>query len=342
MNERNRNLAVGVTVIVALCMLGGMIVIFTGLPELFKSGYVVKMQFPSTAGTHAGDQVYLADIAIGRITDIGFTDNDPRKGVTLTARITPRVRVPGNVNAYIYTKGITGGAYLVLKNDGPPRINPATGAVMEFLPRQGEPVVQGYLKGAGLIPDELLTAVGSLTKLADNLNVMFTAPTETATSAPATSATQATTGPAAPPAPQANVQLTLLKLNRTLDALYAVVGDQQNQANIKASLANLNVATARAIETMDTLKAVAGNADAKVNDLSQKLIADAEQISQLMMTINKAAVKMEQGQGTLGQMINDPKLYNNLVDATQKLSQVMSDFKTLVEDWKKQGVKMKL
>ncbi len=43
MTPNARNIAVGLTVIVALAMLGGMILIFAGLPQMFQAGYEIKI-----------------------------------------------------------------------------------------------------------------------------------------------------------------------------------------------------------------------------------------------------------------------------------------------------------
>ena len=148
------------------------------------------------------------------------------------------------------------------------------------------------------------------------------------------------------------------KLNRALDALARVFGDIDNQANIKKALANLSRATAGATEAMNALKDFATEAKAsavqarstmtgisktasavgnRFDKLAGKLIEDAEQLSTLMATINKAAAKIDSGDGTAGRLINDPKLYNDLLDATREFGRLLKDFRQLVEEWKKKG-----
>ena len=132
MNENVRNITVGITVLIALALLAGMIVLFTGLPEIFQGGYLIQIHFENTGGAHTGDLVYLLGIDVGRITEIAYVDsNDPNRGVKFVARIKRGVKLPGNVQAYIFTKSLVGGgAYVELKTDGKPRIDPRTGQVM--------------------------------------------------------------------------------------------------------------------------------------------------------------------------------------------------------------------
>jgi phospholipid/cholesterol/gamma-HCH transport system substrate-binding protein len=287
---------------------------------------------------------------VGKVTDIYFTDADPRLGVTLTVRIDRNVNVPSNVQAYVYNKGFVGGAYLDLVVEGPPRVDPATGKPMEFLPVHGAPaVLQGRIRSPDIIPAELKEAIKSLAALADNINLLLAPRGDAGTTQPAP-------GDKEPPASLPGV---VVRMNRTLDALYAVLGDEANQGNLRTSLANLSRASESAVEAMDELKAFATEAKiaaagagktvhdvseltAKVNvradELADKLIDSAEKISGVMATIQKAATKMESGDGTAGKILNDPKLYNNLLEATGELSTVLKEFSKLVETWKEQGV----
>ena len=54
------------------------------------------------------------------------------------------------------------------------------------------------------------------------------------------------------------------------------------------------------------------------------------------------AAKIDAGQGTAGQLVNDPKLYQSLVDSARELNATITDFKRLVEQWEQEGVSLKL
>jgi phospholipid/cholesterol/gamma-HCH transport system substrate-binding protein len=352
MSEKTRNIAVGITVLVALMLLGVMILIFTGLPSILKRGYVVKMRFDVTYDLSSGDPVYLAGIRAGMIKDVDFTDPaDPSKGVTFTALIDPHISLPGNIRPVVFTKGLVGKGYLELVAEGPKPVDPRTGAVLEYLPKDGSVVLMGEHRGNGIFPAELNTALKGLAKLADNLNELL-APT-----APPAPPGVIPTQPATGQAPQLpGLRGTLEKFNRTLDALYAVVGNAENQANIKASLAGLTNAAAKTAEAMEAFKAFAEEArttvaevgeaasatSTQIDALSAKLIEDAEAISGLMATMQATVAKIDSGQGTAGHLLNDPALYNNLVDATRQMTDLLREFRQLVQTWQKSGVQLKV
>lgn len=322
MTEREKNVAVGMTVIIGLAALSGMIVWFTGLPEMFQRGYIIRMHFPGTYDLQAGEPIYVVGMQVGRVTNIEFTDSkNPAAGVTFTARIDSNIRLPGTTRPTMFTKGFTGKGYLELKLDGPPITDPQTGQPYESLPTDGTcPPLVGMHRGSGLIPDEVTEAVKGLGKLTDTLSSLLSPASQPATG-PAGSQPGATQ-----PSQEGSVGImgVVAKLSRTLDDIHAVMGDVQNQQNIHDSLANIN------------------KVSQKFNDLTDQLITDAENISVLLKTVNKAAGKLESGDGTVSRLLNDPKLYNNLLDATQQLNDLLKEMRLLVEGWKKEGMKVKM
>ena len=108
MIEHTRNVAVGLTVIVALLLLGSMIVLFTGLPTVFQRGYTIQILLPSKAETSIGDDVHLAGMEVGKVTKIYFTDqDDPHEGVTLEARINKTSRCPATRSRRFPRRGLS-------------------------------------------------------------------------------------------------------------------------------------------------------------------------------------------------------------------------------------------
>jgi len=336
MKEKTRDIAVGITVILALAILGGLILVFTGLPWYFQRGYLVKIAATSTHDVHPGDAVHLAGMRVGRITDVGFTDpSRPYGGVTITARINEEISLPGNVVAEFYTKGLVGSAWTELKPSGKDLVDPETGRVIEVFPTDGSVTMPSKHIGESMIPPELTDAMGSLTDLAANINELIS-PQPPTTTRPDDE--EPGRGPA-------SVQGTIAKLNRTLDAMSAVLGDAANQENLKVSLANLAKATGAATETMNELKRFASQAAATAEDfsgLADKVIRGAEEVSGLMATVNRVATKMEAGEGTAGKLLGDPELYNSFLEATEQMGLLMAELRQLVEVWRAKGVEIKL
>jgi ABC-type transporter Mla subunit MlaD len=344
MTEHAKNLMVGMTVIVAMVLLGWMIILFTGLPTLLKSGYEVHVRMEARSQTEVGDKIHLAGKEVASVSDIFFTDNqDPYKGVTLTILVDSDITLPSNTTLWV-TKQTLGRPWIEFFAEGdlPPGKPPSLSKITPD-------TIIGHAKSASLLPDELTPALKGLATLSENLNKLLSPPEEPiATSGP-------TTSPATTPG-RKGLAGTLDNLNVTLAGLAEIFGNVENRANIKASLANLAKASKKADKAMDAMKefadesrkafvAATGSADSvgkRIDQLAIKLIDDAEKISTLLATINRIALKLEKGQGTAGKLINDPKLYNNLQDVAKQTSILLKEFSELVKTWKESGVKVKM
>jgi len=348
MTEHAKNLMVGLTVIVAMVLLGWMIILFTGLPTMLRSGYSVYVRMDARSQMDVGDKIHLAGKEVGSVSDMSFTDpNDPYKGVTMTVLVDSDVTLPANTVLWV-TKQTLGRPWIEFWAEGDMPRDPDTGETPTLSKVKPDTIV-GHAKEASLLPDELAPALKGLATLSENLNKLISpAPSPVATTGPATSPT---TAPG-----RKGLAGTLNNLNVTLAGLAKIFGNVDNQTNIKTSLANLATAADKANKAMDAMKEfadetrksfakTAGSADAvtkRVDQLALKLIEDAEKISKLLATINRVALKLEKGEGTAGKLISDPKLYNNLLDATSQTKILLKEFSDLVKTWKESGIKVKM
>jgi phospholipid/cholesterol/gamma-HCH transport system substrate-binding protein len=344
MTEHAKNMMVGMTVIVAMVLLGWMIILFTGLPNLLRSGYEVKIRMEARSQVDKGDKIHLGGKEVGAISDVSFTDHqNPYEGITITALVDSEITLPTNTVLWV-TKRTLGRPWLEFSTEGdiPPQ-------KAQTLSKLKPDTIVGHAKEASLMPDELAPALKGLATLSENLNKLIAPEAEpTATTGP-------TTSPDAKPGTK-GLRGTLNNLNVTLAGLAEIFGNVENRANIKTSLANLATASEKADKAMDAMKEfadetrksfakVSGAADGvakRVDQLAIKLIGDAEKISTLLSTINRIALKLEKGEGTAGKILNDPKLYNNLQEAAKQTKLLLKEFSDLVKTWKESGVKVNM
>ncbi len=356
MTENVRNLMVGTTVLVALVLLGGMILIFQELPGFVQVGWTMVLHFPDSGRLNEGADVLLVGKRVGRVTTIEFTSGDPRLGVTVRALIDRDVKVPGDVNAYIVGGGL-GAAVIEMRSDGYPpgsERTDASGRKLEWLPRKPSIVVQGSLaRGGGLIPAELRDAFTgaavSMKTAADHLGALLAPP-----GPPSVTGTAGTTAPAGA-TPPGNLHVTLAKINTALDDIHATLGDSENRANFKAALKGLQQAAeaagkamtaarellAKAKGTFQDVSDATRNASKRFDDLTGTLIAQADRLGKVLAAAHQAATKLHEGQGSAAKLLNDPRLYNTLVDATEQLEQTLDELSELLAKWRREGVRIK-
>lgn len=356
MTDNRRNLLVGITVLTAVIILGGMIVIFRELPGFMRPGYELRFTSWDTGSVREGSDVLLAGIRVGRVSEIDFTGGSAREGITIIATIDHKIDIPGDVNAYFQRGGFSGGGgSIILSRDGrtpgSARKDPTTGGPLAWLPKDKVFTMKADWPpggGGGLIPDELVAeirgAMSSFKSLADTLSSFFgPPPTQAATtSAPAG---QTSTKPPVPP----NFHTTMVKLDAALDAINKNLGDKENQANFKAALENFKVAAAAATEAMKDVKSMVGDvsvatksASRRFDELMTALTADADRMGQVLTSLHRTAVEIEKGEGTAGKLVNDPALYENLTEAAKQLQDTLKTLQELLAKWEKEGVKMKM
>lgn len=352
MNQSTKNVAVGLTVLVALVMFGGMILLFAGLPELLQTGRVLKVHTSHSAGVRVGEWVFMSGMQIGRITSVDFAAEDPAEGVVITCRINADVKIPGDVRPTLYYGSLGKGPRLDFQSGGEPRLDANTGRELAFLPDDWDTPLEGELVSPSMLPKKLTDGLDELSKLGKALSDLLvgpeTQPGGDASTATATARKTATFGEA------------LASFTGAMNAIEKTLGDPNNQDNLQKTLANLADASARAGEAMAELKQFAsqgrtattqavakiGNfadtADKRFNEIADKIVVDAEALSKVLATINRIATKMEDGDGTIPRLINDPKLYDSFTQASRQLTELAAELRTLVKQWKQTGVPLKL
>ena len=370
MKDSTRNVIVGLTVLVALAIMAGMALVFRELPAFLQPGYIVKVHFPDTGGVQSSADVVMVGIRIGHVSAVQYLNpSDPTQGVVFTAVIKKDVNIPGTANAYAASGGaLGGGASVVFSVDNQPPgkdRKDAGGQSLKWLPKDDSAYLEGGRQGGGggasqFIPpdllDDLREAMGSIKRLANSLESFLSPPEEPAASAPGVAV--AASGPAGsrPAGYKPNLTVTMAKFDAALDSVNRVLGDKENQANIKQGLQQFRDAAVATHEAMasvqkllepakDTLTDISEAADTakqQFKDIGGKLVDDAGRLGKLISELNQIAIKLEQGEGTAGKLLNDPALYNHMVDAATQLKNTLTQLQVLLEQWKKQGLGIKL
>jgi phospholipid/cholesterol/gamma-HCH transport system substrate-binding protein len=114
-----------------------------------------------------------------------------------------------------------------------------------------------------------------------------------------------------------------------------IIGDTENKTNLKQTLANITSATEQATET---LKSMESFSDAG----TESLASTAEQLKVTLLELRKLLVKINEGDGTAGRLVNDGRLYENLLDSSVELETTLEQLKILIAEAREKGIKVKL
>jgi phospholipid/cholesterol/gamma-HCH transport system substrate-binding protein len=150
------------------------------------------------------------------------------------------------------------------------------------------------------------------------------------------------------------------RAGKVLESVDKIVSDEQMRKDIQASVANFRQTTETARDVAKNLDELSKNANTQLNTLSKNgntLITDTnarveqaskqmtermQQVAKVLDNLNDVSRKLNEGDGTASKMLNDPKLYESLVDTSRELNQTIQDLKRLVDQWEQEGMHLKL
>lgn len=126
---------------------------------------------------------------------------------------------------------------------------------------------------------------------------------------------------------QKNLPILVKNLTNLAANINAIVGDPENQANLKRSLKNTAQLTAKTIETLDIL-------ETRVDGVG-------EELSETLIELRSLLIKTTSGDGTIAKLLNDAKLYENLLDSSEELKLALKQLREFATDTKNEGLNLK-
>ncbi len=128
-----------------------------------------------------------------------------------------------------------------------------------------------------------------------------------------------------------------------------IFGDPNNKANLKSALADLAAATEQATDVMKELSQLASagrqtlsNADKRMEEVVVAMVGTSEKMNEVMTQLHQILEKVNNGEGTMAKVINDGRLYEDLLENTHQLKLVLEDLQVFVAESREKGVPIKL
>jgi ABC-type transporter Mla subunit MlaD len=317
MSPNRRNVFVGLTVLGAALILAGMLLKFGGPSiKLFRSGLTVQVHLTGDRadGLSEGAQVTYLGQSVGRVLRVARDQNNVN--VNIDAEVDDTPPLPGNVEGIIRINSPIGGsAVLSLELVGGATAKP------EGMLADGQHMVARYV-GSELVPPSIM-------QLADQLrDAHFVM----------------------------NLNDRVRETGDVLRGLRDYVDDPKTKANVQASLENFRHVSEVASRAADNVDRFSGNLDAVQTDVRSTITTTRDeiervskqlddrmlQVSRLLDSAQSLAAKVDKGQGTAALLINDPKLYQSLVDNSRELNVTIATLKRLADQWEQEGVALKL
>ena len=137
-----------------------------------------------------------------------------------------------------------------------------------------------------------------------------------------------------PPEIQKKLEPLVDSISALTNNANAIIGDKDNKANIKQTLANITVMTEQATATLKSIKGFTDSGTDKIKET-------AEQLNNTLVEFRRILTKINEGQGTAAMLINDGRLYENLLDSSQELQMALEQLKILAAEAREKGIKIK-
>jgi phospholipid/cholesterol/gamma-HCH transport system substrate-binding protein len=327
MSPYRRNVMVGVVVIGALVVLGWMILKFGGQPMALFTPARIPIHFlcERADGLSNGAIITYRGVSVGQIMTVNRGANDAPVVVDGIVDAVPPL--PENLKGVIRSQGLVGGGSVMVLVT----IDPQPKGEL----KADQQIVATYI-GLDILPPEFAELAADLrltSKQFRESNVVT------------------------------HIDDQVQHIGQLVDSMQSLVGDPKMRKDLQDSMANLRETTATADKitqhldkftddldrmsketsaTINQANSSIQKTEGHVDDVSKSMEERLVEVSALLQQFQQIAQKVNAGQGTAGQLVNDPQLYQSLVATTQQLNATIADLKRLVEQWEQEGVSLKV
>jgi phospholipid/cholesterol/gamma-HCH transport system substrate-binding protein len=326
MSPNRKNVLVGAVVLGSLLTLGWMLIQFGGNLMLPFSPATIQVRLIAERadGISNGSAVLYRGVSVGRIDQISFSPDQLR--VIMVALLDKQPPLPANLRGVIRAQGLIGAGAVVILETADAQPNGQL---------QPDQEIPAKFVGLDFLPPEFASLANELrdtirefrqTNLVGHLDQQVD------------------------------------KAGKLIDSIQALVGDKTVGDDLKTTLDNVRAVSEKADRIATNLEKFTGNleklstdAGAAVNDarvtinktqtevlnVSKQMGDSLQRVSKLLDQFQSIAEKIDKGQGTAGEFVNDKRLYESLVDTSKQMNAAVSDLKRLLEQWEQEGVSVK-
>ncbi len=321
MKDGTRNFITGIVSVAALGVLVTLLLMFGELRWLVQPSYPISIAANIGAGLRAGSQVTLNGVPIGEVASVVVRPaEDPP--VRITADINEDVDLPESCLVTTESPLIGGGSRLGFLMPDDPSGRTAMAA------RDGSFLVTAEFM---TFEDRIASIVSEdFKKLARNLNELVEP-----------------IGDPDDPANAGSIRASVSKLNRLLAAAHKAfdganlwLNDEQLRTDAKSAVWKANQLIEQASAAMEAVADAAKGIEGQATTLAGDLRPVIERMRQTLEHVQSISEKVDAGDGTVGQLVNNPDLYRSLEDAGKRLASTLAELELLVQKVRDEGLRL--
>lgn len=268
---------------VALTVVAAVVVAFLGFRVMqdlpvFRQSHKINAYFDRVDGLSAGNYVYINGVKVGSVKQISLAGND---SVLVGMTFNLGIDVPRGSVANLESSGLLNEKAIIIEKSNSDQMVPYDGYIegryeggmMESLKNEGEK-----------LSNNVSSSFNKLNTLLEELNRTLTEKNRN------------------------RIEQTLSNLEATSTDISQMVNSKRSELessieHANAILGNIDTLTTDNRETIDSALVRMNRSLKEVESLSKELNQTSNQLSSIL-------TKIENGDGTLGKLVNDPSLYN--------------------------------
>ena len=262
--------------------------------ELFSNNYKYYAYYDQVGGIQTASHVMIYGVKVGSVTKVTL-DEDPSKGVELELSIDRRYRIPADSKAKIFSNGVMGGkAVDIVMGSSPEYVDDGGTLASEV----GVDIIDMAGSELEFFKEKITEVVGSLTTTLDGINSLLEENS-------------------------ANLNSIVANVDGITASTDEILRDQKT--HLREAIASLNLFAQSLGDNTEHIDSIMGNLDA----FSAQL-AEADLVSEVESTVehlNAVLAAADAETGTVGKLLNDAELYDNLSAASDNLSLLLADLK---------------
>ena len=265
--------------------------------DTFDRSKKIYAVFKNVEGVQVSNAVTIQGLQIGTVADINETDRD-LDGIVVSISLKKDVNIPKNSFAVINSGLISSSSIVINKGDSKDFL--ASGDTIQAQNRLN--LVSQLEKNIDPIVARLNGTLESLDSLVEVIGSMFDPKTKN------------------------NFTAIFSHLAASSASLQALLNEQTG--TLAKSLNNVDSFTGNLARNSDRINGTLSNLQKTTEKLSNAKIEETvESIQSTMNELKAVIAKINNSNGTLGLLVNDKKLYQNLESTTRSLNILLDDFR---------------
>ena len=305
---------VGIFVVIGAVLIAALGIIFGKIDFSDKEGITVSFSINDATGIKKGTPIMYKGIKVGEVNDVTFSN----KELVTTVTIYKKYEIPDNIKFTVKQSGFVGQKYVEFEDD--PYVAPKSALRNNYLydGKQHSVNMDAVIAKLNLVAEEMTILLRSIN------SVVTTDNSQTAlkdTIGNIKSITDSISSLISSNDAKFNAVINnAKKMSEVMERILA-----KNETSINQSIGNINELTTNLKELSRSIDSLLKNNEGNIDSSLQNLKEITDKFNSTMDDVDKIMKDINEGNGTLGLLINDKETKDNVKKVVKGMSSFFSD-----------------